>query len=103
NLALAVPLGSTPATELNVYNGGSLSLNTSVGGDADLTSRLFVANDGNVGIGTTTPLHSLSVNGTTNITGAVTLGSTLAVTSTITANTDETINGIDINAGAISD
>ncbi|MBP9819915.1 phage integrase N-terminal SAM-like domain-containing protein, partial [Candidatus Woesebacteria bacterium] len=55
NLALAVPTGADPAATLDVFNGGSLNVRTSVGGSAGATSRLFIANGGNVGIGTTSP------------------------------------------------
>ncbi len=45
-------------------------------------------------------LMTIVDNGTN---GNVTITNNLSVTGTITANTDETINGLDINAGAISD
>ncbi len=61
NLALAAPTGADPATKLNVYNGGSYGIQTSVGGDAGLTERLTVLNNGNVGIGTTNPEYKLNV------------------------------------------
>ncbi len=63
NLALAVPSGSNPSTSLNILNGGTFNLQTSVGGNDGLTSRLYVANSGNVGIGTTSPQAKLEVVG----------------------------------------
>ncbi len=63
NLALATPTGADPATKLNVYNGGSFGIRTSVGGDASLTERLTILNNGNVGIGTTSPSEKLSLAG----------------------------------------
>lgn len=62
NLAVAVPTGTNPAATLNILNGGSLNLQTSVGGDAGLSSRLFVANNGNIGIGTTVPAQKLELS-----------------------------------------
>lgn len=55
NLALAAPTGTNPATTYSALNGGSINLRTSVGGDAGATSRLYIANNGNVGINTTNP------------------------------------------------
>src|SRR5690606_27679948 len=55
NLALAAPLGADPSTSLNIYNGGSFNILTSPGGDTGLISRFTVTNDGNVGIGDTSP------------------------------------------------
>jgi hypothetical protein len=59
-------------------------------------STLF--DNGNVGIGTTNPLHKLSVNGTTNISGAATLGSTLDVTGLAVFD-----SGIGVNGDTITD
>lgn len=61
NLAIAVPTGADPATTYNVFNGGSFNLTTSPGGNAGATSRLFIANNGNIGIGTTTPNTNLHI------------------------------------------
>ena len=73
---------------------------------------------GMVGIGTTAPTTMLDVNGTGRFTGnldaangldvsgaSLTVGGSYSWTTggVITAATDETINGLDINAGAISD
>lgn len=55
NLSLEVPTGANPATTYNALNGGTINLRTSVGGDGGLTSRLFINNAGNVGIGSTNP------------------------------------------------
>jgi hypothetical protein len=66
NLALTSPTGADPATTLNILNGGSFDIQTSVGGNGGLTSRLFVANGGNVGIGTNNPSSKLSIAGSTS-------------------------------------
>jgi hypothetical protein len=63
NLAIAVPSGSAPANTYSVLNGGSINFQTSVGGDAGVASRLFIKNDGNIGIGITNPAAALAVNG----------------------------------------
>lgn len=52
--------------------------------DSFVLGNSSIFDDGNVGIGTTTPLHKLSVDGTLNITGAVTLGSTLSTVGNAT-------------------
>ena len=81
---------STPATTTNsLYNqGGSLYWNGSalqqaltgtqgqtlvfdVNGNTVATSSLFVASDGSVGIGTTTPTYGLTVDGDMLLTGAI--------------------------------
>ena len=66
NLALAVPTGSNPASQINVLNGGSFNIQTSVGGDAGLNSRFFIENDGDVGLGTITPQGRLDIAGSTS-------------------------------------
>ena len=69
NLALAVPTGATPATSLNILNGGSFSLATSPGGNAGLSTRLTLTNTGLLGLGTTpTSLLHVKTN-TTSLTG----------------------------------
>ena len=94
NLSLITPTGAAPATTYNVLNGGTFNLRTSVGGDADLTSRIFVANAGNVGVGTTSPTQKLDVNGDLRVRGnditdsgdatRITLGATTTLTNTTT-------------------
>ncbi len=42
------------ATTINSLNGGSLNFQSSVGGDSGLTSNLFIANNGHIGIGNVT-------------------------------------------------
>jgi hypothetical protein len=49
---------------INTLNGQAISLRTSVGGDTDLTDRLYIANSGNVGIGITEPGAKLHLSGT---------------------------------------
>ncbi len=77
NLSLAVPTGANPAALFNIFNGGSLNFQTSVGGNAGLTTRLFIANNGNIGIGTTNPQAKLDIGGSsstiTNSSGDITI------------------------------
>ena len=61
----------------SVFAGYTLSLNT--GGNSARTSRLYVDNSGNVGVGNTVPTDKLSVNGTTYHQGNVILGSASVV------------------------
>ncbi len=61
NLSLSVPTGTTPEATLDILNNGMLNIRASPGGNAGLTSRLFISNNGNVGIGTTTPIAGLLV------------------------------------------
>lgn len=91
NLALAAPTGANPATKLKIYNGGSFGIQTSVGGDAGLTERLTILNNGNVGIGTTSPNYKLSI---VNNTGGTALNisdqssGALGITKTIITSND---------------
>ncbi|MBI5126828.1 phage integrase SAM-like domain-containing protein, partial [Candidatus Roizmanbacteria bacterium] len=66
NLALAVPTGAEPTAKLNIYNGGTFDIQTSVGGDDGLASRLFIKNNGDVGLGTTNPQGRLDISGSTS-------------------------------------
>ena len=66
NLSLAVPTGTNPAATLNILNGGSLNFQTSVGGNGGLNSALYIANNGNIGIGTINPGAPLQVASTAN-------------------------------------
>ncbi len=63
NLALSVPTGANPNAALNVLNGGSLSLQTSPGGDNGLNTALYLAAGGSVGIGNTNPKAKLDISG----------------------------------------
>jgi len=66
---------------------------STIAGDVNFDAgTLYVDSVNNrVGIGITSPAHTLSVNGTTNISGAVTLQSTLNITGNTTlANTSST-------------
>lgn len=63
NLAIAVPTGADPATTYNILNGGSFNLTTSAGGNTGSTSRLFLTNSGNVGVGSTSPRGNLDLGG----------------------------------------
>ena len=49
-------------------------------------SRMFIEPDGNIGIGTMQPSYKFDIRGTLGVTGATTLGSTLAVAGNITEN-----------------
>ena len=64
NLSLKVPTGSNPAATLNMINGGSLNFQTATTGQGDsgLASRLFINNNGNIGIGTTAPAALVDVS-----------------------------------------
>jgi len=71
NLSLAVPTGANPAATFNILNGGSLNFQTSPGGDGLLSTALYIANSGNVGIGTTSPGFPLTVkNVSANVGGS---------------------------------
>ncbi len=63
NLSLVVPAGSNPLAQFNILNGGSLNFQTSVGGDSGLTSALYIANNGNIGIGNPSPQAKLDIGG----------------------------------------
>jgi hypothetical protein len=130
NPAGNVGIGTTgPNSKLGVL--GNLSVGATYGSIAAPTSGVII--EGNVGIGTTSPLEKLDVAGNATVSGnlvlaggarsitgtamnALTLGSATTgdiqfysssykVNSSgqLTLATDETINGIDINAGTISD
>ncbi|MBP7768374.1 hypothetical protein KA082_00870 [Candidatus Woesebacteria bacterium] len=80
NLALSSPTGAAPATTYDILNNGTFNLRQSPGGNAGLTSRLFISNNGNVGINTTSPGGLLEVNGT-NANYTFTTNSTSGYTS----------------------
>ncbi len=65
NLSLAVPT-TAGANTFNLLNNSTLNFQRSPGGDAGLATVLFLANNGNVGIGTATPTTKLSVAGATS-------------------------------------
>ncbi len=87
NLAIAVPTGANPATTYSAFNGGTINFRTSVGGDSGATSRLFIANNGNIGIGTTTPGQELDVNGDILVGAGSTIDTRAAGTLTIGGTT----------------
>ncbi len=51
----------TTDPKIDILNGENFGIRTSVGGDAGLTERLTVLNNGNVGVGTTNPGAKLSI------------------------------------------
>lgn len=61
NLAITAPLGADPATSFDILNGGTLNFRNSVGGNDGLISRFFIDSNGNIGIGTTSPTETLSL------------------------------------------
>jgi len=92
NLALSVPTGANPATQLTLLNGGNFNILSSVGGDTGATSRLFInGNTGNVGIGTTAPLEKLDITGNATMSGNLTLNSAASIQTT--KNQSLTIGG----------
>ena len=60
--------GASPST-IDILNGNRLDFQTSVGGDAGLGAVMSILNNGNIGIGDTTPSQKLDVNG--NIQAAI--------------------------------
>lgn len=94
NLAIAAPTGTNPSDTINIYNGGSLNFQTSVGGDAGLASRFYVANNGNVGIGTNNPARVMELVSNAN-TWDNTLGGQFRITSNDTAGAALTLNSTD--------
>ncbi|NTU46041.1 hypothetical protein HGA88_00245 [Candidatus Roizmanbacteria bacterium] len=104
NLALGSPTGTNQTSFLNVLNGGNFNLKTSGGGDAGLASRLYVANNGNVGVGTTSPLAKLDVAGAATISGNLTFYGGPAYIATRARNTlyigDAETGAVVINPGA---
>ncbi|GIW62067.1 MAG: hypothetical protein KatS3mg089_0919 [Patescibacteria group bacterium] len=76
NFSIQVPTGTNPAIKINALNGGSINFQTATTGqgDAGLTSRLFINNNGNVGIGTTAPVHKLELASHTTAAGGIGFG-----------------------------
>ena len=70
NLSLVVPTGNAPANTFNLLNNGSLNIQRSPGGDAGLTTALYIGNNGNVGIGTATPRFRLDLQDSQSATAA---------------------------------
>lgn len=78
----AVSLGVMP---------GRLTFYTTPAGTGTATEKMRIDNAGNVGIGTATPSNLLSVQGSANFTGNVTLGD--ATTDTVTVNGYMSVGG----------
>jgi site-specific recombinase XerD len=70
NLAIGVPTGANAATTYSALNGGSINFRTSPGGEPGATSRFFIQNDGNIGVGSISPTNTFSVNGSGRFYGA---------------------------------
>ncbi len=68
--------------QLGVLNGFGLKLQTSTGGDTGLSTREYIANNGNVGINTISPTAKLDVNGTASVSGQLALYGTPTIQST---------------------
>jgi len=92
NLSLVTPTGGAAATKLNILNGGSFGIRTSNGGDAGLSERISLLQNGNVGIGITNPGFLLEVNGTARINGSTTIGDASGDSLTVNAATLSLIN-----------
>jgi hypothetical protein len=104
---------SAPVGLLDVNRKLTVLSNGNVGIGTVLPSQLFEVAGGvnvvgtdnsyfatNVGIGSAAPIYKLDVNGTGNITGAVTLGSTLGVTGNTTLTGDIAVNGGDLTTSS---
>lgn len=90
--ATIVASSSTDALRItNTGTGNSLLVEDAANPDS---TPFVVTNAGNVGVGTTSPSSTLSVNGTANVTGNTTLGD--ATTDTVT------VNGYMATGGAVS-
>jgi hypothetical protein len=87
NLSLAVP-SAAGANTFNLFNNSSLNFQRSPGGNAGLTSMMYLGNNGYVGIGTTAPASLFSIGGTNqfqvNSSGALTAATGLTSSGTIT-------------------
>lgn len=76
NLAISAPT-TAGANTFDLLNNSSLNFRVSEGGNAGLTTALFIdtkGNSGNVGIGNAAPNAKLDVNGTASVSGTLTLG-----------------------------
>jgi hypothetical protein len=71
NLSIKVPTSSNPFATFNILNGGSLIFSTATTGqgDAGLSAKMTITNNGNVGIGTISPHGKLDVNGDLDLSG----------------------------------
>ena len=60
------------SSSINGLNGYGLTFKVSSGGDAGLTTAMFINSTGNLGIGTISPTATLDVNGSASIAGQLT-------------------------------
>ena len=88
NLSISVPTGATGANLFNIFNGGSLNFQTSGGGNTGLTSRLFIANDGRIGIGTTSPFsrNALDIRGLSGTSSTASISATSSYATLVVDN-----------------
>jgi hypothetical protein len=83
-------LGYSFGPDLLILNGAN-TLGGKIRIYTNSLERMTLANDGNIGIGSTTPAYKLDVAGTLRATGAITAGSTITATGAITSSS--TISG----------
>jgi len=93
------------ASSINMGTGGNIVFKTAVAGSAGatmtLTERIRIANNGNVGIGTSSPIAKLHVVGTTHLNGHVNIGTASSLANLIVAgNINARSVNVTANAGA---
>ena len=86
---------SSGATSLGGINFMTTSGNPSGDINPIDSSRMFIEPRGNIGIGTMQPSYKFDIRGTLGVTGATTLGSTLAVAGNITEGDNNVLTNLD--------